>query len=336
MPAAAVASKRPGADNKGAGKPLTDTERKLRNLGLVLPEDFVLHLPLRYEDETRVIPISSLRPGFSGQVEGEITKSEVLYRPRRQLTATLADETGELQLRWLNFYPSQQKQITVGKRLRARGEVRTNMFGRQMVHPRMTNADAPLPTALTPVYPTTEGLPQLTLRRAIAQALDRADLSDTLPDEARQRYDLPPFEPAIRALHTPAQGESEQALLDRVHPAWRRIKFDELLAQQLSLAAARAARRVKEAESLPVRNEPGGLVDKLYAKLPFKLTGAQERVVQEISADLAKPYPMHRLLQGDVGSGKTVVAAIAAAQAIASGAQAVSYTHLTLPTILLV
>jgi ATP-dependent DNA helicase RecG len=210
MPAAAAASKRPGADNKGAGRAMTDTERKLRNLGLVLPEDFVLHLPLRYEDETRIMPISALRPGFAGQVEGEITKSEVLYRPRRQLTATLADDSGELQLRWLNFYPSQQKQVTVGKRLRARGEVRGGLFGREMVHPRMTNADAPLPTALTPVYPSTEGLPQLTLRRAIAQALDRADLSDTLPDEARARYDLPPFEPAIRALHTPAQGESEQ------------------------------------------------------------------------------------------------------------------------------
>ncbi|MCH4590491.1 ATP-dependent DNA helicase RecG, partial [Achromobacter xylosoxidans] len=168
---------------------------------MVLPEDFVLHLPLRYEDETRVIPISQLRPGFAGQVEGEITKSEVLYRPRRKLTATLADDSGELQLRWLNFYPSQQKQVSVGKRLRARGEVRGGLFGREMVHPRLTNADAPLPTALTPVYPSTEGLPQLTLRRAIAQALDRADLSDTLPPQALARYDLPPFAPAIRALH---------------------------------------------------------------------------------------------------------------------------------------
>ncbi|MFG0230836.1 ATP-dependent DNA helicase RecG [Achromobacter sp. 413638] len=321
MPAAAAAPKRASAAKGGAGKPLTDTERKLRNLGLVSPEDFVLHLPLRYEDETRVVPIASLRPGFSAQVEGEITKSEVLYRPRRQLTATLADDSGELQLRWLNFYPSQQKQVTVGKRLRARGEVRGGLFGREMVHPRMVNADAPLPTALTPVYPSTEGLPQLTLRRAIAQALDRADLSDTLPPVARERYALPLFEPAIRALHTPAQGESEQALLERVHPAWRRIKFDELLAQQLSLAAARAARRVKEAAPLPPSDAPDGVVARLYETLPFKLTGAQQRVVREIAADLAQPYPMHRLLQGDVGSGKTVVAAIAAAQAIAAGAQ---------------
>jgi len=316
MTAAAVAG-----GQSAARKPMTDTERKFRNLGLVLPEDFILHLPLRYEDETRVVPIASLRPGAPAQVEGRIVRSEVLYRPRRQLTATLADETGELQLRWLNFYPSQQKQLAAGKRLRARGEVRGGLFGREMVHPRMSSADTPLPTALTPVYPSTEGLPQPVLRRAIAQALDRADLSDTLPEAARERYGLMPFEPAIRALHTPAQGEPEQALLDRVHPAWRRIKFDELLAQQLSLAAARAARRVKEAEPLPARTARGGLVDRLYEALPFRLTGAQERVVREISADLAKPYPMHRLLQGDVGSGKTVVAAIAAAQAIEAGAQ---------------
>ena len=164
--------------------------------------------------------------------------------------------------------------------MRARGEVRGGLFGREMVHPRMVNADAPLPTALTPVYPSTEGLPQLTLRRAIAQALDRADLSDTLPPVARERYALPLFEPAIRALHTPAQGESEQALLERVHPAWRRIKFDELLAQQLSLAAARA-RRVKEAAPLPPSDAPDGLVARLYETLPFKLTGAQQRVVRK-------------------------------------------------------
>ena len=320
MPAAAAAPKRASAAKGGAGKPLTDTERKLRNLGLVSPEDFVLHLPLRYEDETRVVPIASLRPGFSAQVEGEITKSEVLYRPRRQLTATLADDSGELQLRWLNFYPSQQKQVTVGKRLRARGEVRGGLLGREMVHPRMVNADAPLPTALTPVYPSTEGLPQLTLRRAIAQALDRADLSDTLPPVARERYALPLFEPAIRALHTPAQGESEQALLERVHPAWRRIKLDELLAQQLSLAAARRAARQGSRAAAAQRR--AGRAGGPAVRNPCRsLTGAQQRVVREIAADLAQPYPMHRLLQGDVGSGKTVVAAIAAAQAIAAGAQ---------------
>lgn len=316
----------------GPARSLTDVQRKLHSLGLVTPNDCVLHLPLRYEDETRVVPIGSLRPGAPAQVEGEILRSEVLFRPRRQLTAVMADDSGELQLRWLNFYPSQQKQLTPGRRLRARGEVRGGLFGREMVHPRMTSADTALPEALTPVYPSTDGLTQPSLRKAIAQALDQADLSDTLPAEALERYDLMPFEPAIRLLHAPPPGISEQDLIERGHPAWRRIKFDELLAQQLSLAAARAARRSIRAVPLPPQapqpganasgsDMPRDLVARLYQALPFTLTAAQQRVIKEISADLAQPYPMHRLLQGDVGSGKTVVAAVAAAQAMACGAQ---------------
>ncbi|MBV7486207.1 ATP-dependent DNA helicase RecG [Bordetella sp. BOR01] len=320
MPATAAARKTPGAAS-GAGRSLTDVQRKLHSLGLLTADDCILHLPLRYEDETRVVSIGSLRPGAVAQVEGEILRSEVLYRPRRQLTAVMADGSGELQLRWLNFYPSQQKQLAIGRRLRARGEVRGGLFGREIVHPRMGSAETALPDALTPVYPSTDGLSQPSLRKAIAQALQQADLGDTLPPAALQRYELMAFEPAIRLLHAPPPGVSEQDLVERGHPAWRRIKFDELLAQQLSLAAARAARRIIKAEPLPTQNGPGGLVARLYAALPFQLTGAQQRVVQEICADLGKPYPMHRLLQGDVGSGKTVVAAIAAAQAIACGAQ---------------
>lgn len=296
-------------------------ERKLQSLGLHGPEDFLLHLPLRYEDETRVVPIGSLRPGYPAQVEGEVLRSEVMYRPRRQLTAVLADDSGELQLRWLNFYPSQQKQLEKGRRLRARGDVRGGLFGREMVHPRMSNADTALPEALTPVYPSTDGLPQPTLRRAVTQALESADLSDTLPDSVRGRYGLMAFEPAIRLLHAPPPGVSGHELAERAHPAWRRIKFDELLAQQLSLAAARAGRRSKRADRLPMPRQPGNLVERLYAALPFALTRAQQRVVDEIAVDLDQPYPMHRLLQGDVGSGKTVVAAVAAAQAISCGAQ---------------
>jgi len=323
-----AASLRPEAKSgtkSGPARSLTDVQRKLHSLGLLTPNDCILHLPLRYEDETRIVPIGSLRPGAPAQVEGEILRSEVLFRPRRQLTAVMADDSGELQLRWLNFYPSQQKQLTPGRRLRARGEVRGGLFGREMVHPRMTSADAALPEALTPVYPSTEGLTQPSLRKAIAQALDQADLSDTLPDEALQRYALMPFAPAIRLLHAPPPGLSEQDLVERGHPAWHRIKFDELLAQQLSLAAARAARRSIRAVPLPLQADPadagGDLVARLYRALPFTLTAAQQRVIKEISADLAQPYPMHRLLQGDVGSGKTVVAAVAAAQAIACGAQ---------------
>jgi len=321
MPAATAAARKTSGAAIGAGRALTDVQRKLHSLGLVTAEDCILHLPLRYEDETRIVPIGSLRPGATAQVEGEILRSEVLYRPRRQLTAVMADDSGELQLRWLNFYPSQQKQLAIGRRLRARGEVRGGLFGREIVHPRMSSAETPLPDALTPVYPSTDGLPQPSLRKAIGQALQQANLDDTLPPAALERYDLMPFAPAIRLLHAPPPGVSEQDLIERGHPAWRRIKFDELLAQQLSLAAARAARRSIRAEPLPAQGGPGGLVARLYAALPFQLTGAQQRVVQEIAADLAKPYPMHRLLQGDVGSGKTVVAAIAAAQAIACGAQ---------------
>ncbi|OZI34911.1 ATP-dependent DNA helicase RecG [Bordetella genomosp. 10] len=309
------------ADKADGAAPRSDLERRLRTLGLTTSMDLVLHLPLRYEDETRVIPISALRPGYPAQVEGEITRCEVTYRPRRQLTAAIADESGELQLRWLNFYPSQQKQLTVGRRLRARGEVRGGIFGREMVHPRMASADAPLATSLTPVYPTTEGLQQPVLRKAIAQALAETDLGDTLPDAVRERYDLQPFDASIRLLHAPPPGVSEDALIERAHPAWLRVKFDELLAQQLSLAAARAARRANRAMPLRATDAPDGLVARLYGVLPFTLTAAQMRVVAEIRADLGQPYPMHRLLQGDVGSGKTVVAAIAAAQAIEAGAQ---------------
>ena len=311
----------PGVATPSVATPRTESGRRLQALGLNEPADFVLHLPLRYEDETRVVRIADLRPGLPAQVEGQISHCEVQYRPRRQLKAVITDDSGELHLRWLNFYPSQQRQLAVGKRLRVRGEVRIGLFGREMVHPRLGSADAPLAQALTPVYPTTEGLHQPVLRKAIAQALETADLSDTLPPAALQRYELPPFESSIRLLHAPPPGVSEAALMERAHPAWRRIKFDELLAQQLSLAAARAARRTHRAPPLPLAERDDSLVARFHRALPFALTGAQQRVVADIAADLARPYPMHRLLQGDVGSGKTVVAALAAAQAIAAGAQ---------------
>ncbi|VCU72488.1 ATP-dependent DNA helicase RecG [Pigmentiphaga humi] len=303
---------------------LTPQQRKMRKLGLVAADDFVLHLPLRYEDETQVTPIGRLIPGMWAQVEGEVTRCEVAYRPRRQLVAAIRDETGELGLRYLNFYPSQQKQLAVGRRIRARGEARGGFFGMEMVHPRTTVAgdDAPLPDRLTPVYPTTEGLPQATLRKAIAAALKTADLADTLPQPLLQRYGLMPFGESVRLLHAPPPEVATESLVDRAHPAWLRIKFDELLAQQLSLARARAARLDKRAPPLARSTAPDGLVARLLATLPFALTGAQQRVREEIAADLARPHPMQRLLQGDVGSGKTVVAALAAAQAIDNGFQA--------------
>src|SRR5690606_18197271 len=272
-----------------------------------------------YEDETRIMPIESVQAGASAQVEGEIIRSEVQFRPRRQLHATIQDESGQLALRWLNFYPNQQKQVEAGKRVRIRGEVRSGFGGCEIVHPRVTVAGLPLPTALTPVYPTTDGLSQLSLRKAIDGALAVADLSDSLPDELCQRYGLIPFEQAIRILHHPPANVSYADLIEREHPAWVRIKFDELLAQQLSLAAARAARRRQRAPALTAAKT--ALPQQLKASLPFELTGAQARVIAEISQDLQRTFPMHRLLQGDVGSGKTIVAAFAAVQAIASGCQ---------------
>lgn len=310
----------PSSGSSGAGSKTTSAhERRLLRLGLRQLSDFVVHLPLRYEDETRIHRIADIHPGQHVQLEGRVVDTQVQYRPRRQLTARLQDQSGQIGLRWLHFYPSQIKQLESGKELRVRGEVRRGFGGLELVHPRITVAGTPLPKALTPVYPTTDGLSQAALRKAIDHALERTDLSDTLPPEVTERWDLLPFDRAIRSLHRPPPDVTEQDLLERKHPAWQRIKFDELLAQQLSLAAARAARHRQGAT--PLEGGDGSLVRALRASLPFTLTAAQERAIHEILDDVARPYPMHRLLQGDVGSGKTIVAAFAAAQAIASGKQ---------------
>jgi ATP-dependent DNA helicase RecG len=299
-------------------------QNKLEKLGLRTAMDLVLHLPMRYEDETRIAPIR--QAGFIGsspvQVEGLITSCEIQYRPRRQLVATIADDSGQLAMRFLNFYGSQVKQLAEGARVRARGEVRNGFFGAEMVHPtyKIVEEGEALPTALTPVYPSGEGLPQSYLRKAIAGALTRIDWRDTLPESMRNALDLQAFEPAVRLLHNPPADVDENALADRSHPAWTRMKFDELLAQQLSMKRAQSARRAKGAVALPT---VGDLSHAFLATLPFRLTGAQQRVLDEIRTDLRESFPMQRLLQGDVGSGKTVVAALAATQAIDSGFQAV-------------
>ena len=300
------------------------TVDKLARLGLRTDMDLVLHLPLRYEDETTIVPIrdAGFMAGQTVQVEGLVTSCEVQFRPRRQLVVTMADETGQLVMRFLNFYGSQTKQMAEGNRVRARGELRHGFFGAEMVHPlyRMVLEGAPLPLALTPVYPSGEGLPQAYLRKAIGGAMARVEWRDTLADKLRERLDLMPFEDAVRLLHNPSPDIDEGALSDRSHPAWVRMKFDELLAQQLSLKRAQVARRAKGAAPLA---KIGALSQAFQQRLPFSLTAAQQRVLQEIRRDLLAAFPMQRLLQGDVGSGKTVVAALAAAQAIDSGFQAV-------------
>ncbi|MES2128055.1 MAG: ATP-dependent DNA helicase RecG [Pseudomonadota bacterium] len=298
-------------------------ESKLAKLGLHTDMDLVLHLPMRYEDETEVVLIrdACLRGGHVAQVEGIVTKNEITFRPRRQLLVTIADESGTLFLRFMNFYTSQVKQLAEGTRVRVRSELKHGFFGAEMVHPayKVINEGAPLPTALTPVYPSGEGLSQAILRRAINDAMKRVDWRDTLPAALLSKMRLSDFEPAVKLLHYPPQDIDEHALIERSHPAWTRMKFDELLAQQLSLKRAQVARRAKGA---PLLKAIGTLSDAFLKALPFKLTGAQERVLKEIRADLRHGYPMQRLLQGDVGSGKTVVAALAAAQAIDSGYQA--------------
>lgn len=289
-------------------------------LGLATYADLLLHLPLRYEDETRITPIAHVLHGELAQVQGVVTHCEVQYKPRKQLVARIQDAEGELSLRFLHFYGSQTKQFAIGNIIRAVGEVRGGFFGLEMVHPRcrVVSVDAGLPESLTPVYPAAAGVSQSLLRKQIGLVLAQADMTDTLPDAVRAQFQLMGFAESVQILHHPSPDVALSALLDRTHPAWRRIKFDELLAQQLSLRVARQTRRALGA---PVIGNTSTLPDQLLANLPFELTQAQQRVWHQIRDDMGAAYPMQRLLQGDVGSGKTVVAALAAAQAIGAGYQ---------------
>jgi ATP-dependent DNA helicase RecG len=296
------------------------TRDKLAKIGIVNRFDLVLHLPLRYEDETQIVRIDDLQAGIDSQVEGEIIHAEIAFRPRRSLICQLKDDSGILFLRFLNFYPSQQKQLAVGKRIRALGAARIGYFGMEMVHPKCRTAgeNTPLKQALTPVYPTTAGLPQSTLIKHIHAALNELDLPDTLPPKILAKLQLPSFADSVKLLHNPPPSIDEEALLERAHPAWLRIKFDELLAQQLSMRVHYRKRQQRTAPQLPGK---GHLTAALLKVLSFALTDAQQKVLREISLDLTRPHPMQRLLQGDVGSGKTVVAALAALQAIENGYQ---------------
>ena len=300
---------------------LTDaTAGKLAKLHIRSLWDAVLHLPLRYEDETHITLIKDAPVGVSCQVEGEVMHQEIQFRPRRQLIAQIRDQSGSvLHLRFIHFYPSQQKQLAKGKRIRAIGEIRHGFFGDEMVHPKIRDAESQsLAESLTPVYPTVSGLSQPTLRRIIRQALEQTDLADTLPESLLDKLKLPPLAESLHLLHAPPPEYSISQLSDGSLPAWQRLKFDELLAQQLSMRLARAQRL--SGQAVPLVGD-GSLAEPLVQSLPFALTAAQERVLAEIRQDLAQPHPMHRLLQGDVGSGKTIVAALSALAAIEAGAQ---------------
>ncbi|MDP2694859.1 MAG: ATP-dependent DNA helicase RecG [Gallionella sp.] len=296
------------------------TLSKLAKLGIHHRSDLLLHLPLRYEDETHLAPIATLQPGMNAQVQGVITHSEITFRPRRTLVCRLQDNGSELYLRFLNFYPSQQKQLAEGKQIRAVGEARMGYYGLEMVHPkcRAVDDDTPLQPSLTPVYPTTAGLSQAALRKLIANALDTLPLAETLPGTLLQKMKLASFADSVRLLHNPPPDVSAASLEQRSHAAWRRIKFDELLAQQLSM---RAHHRERGKRAAPILAPQHRLTAQLIKDLPFALTSAQQKVYAEIGRDLAQPHPMQRLLLGDVGSGKTVVAALAALQTIENGYQ---------------
>ncbi len=306
--------------------PKSPAQKALDKLGLQRDIDLALHLPLRYEDETRLTPLAGAREGEIVQFEGQVTHSEIFIRSRRQLLVTVDDGTGSCVLRFLNFYPSHQKTLSVGAWVRVRGELRGGFLGREMVHPAFRLAGGELPGALTPVYPTSAGLPQTYLRKAVLSGLERADLEETIPAPflSSGPQGLFSLREALQFLHHPTPDVALATLENHSHPAWQRLKAEELLAQQLSQLQAR---RVRAAMRAPALNGPAmrgthcTLQEQLLERLPFRLTAAQQRVGKDIEADLKKNVPMHRLLQGDVGAGKTVVAALAAARCIDAGWQ---------------
>ncbi|WP_198969206.1 ATP-dependent DNA helicase RecG [Xylophilus sp. ASV27] len=333
---APAAAPRPAPAKKAAASP---ARQALLKLGLRRDIDLALHVPLRYEDETRIQRIADTRHGETAQVVGTVVHSEVVLQPRRQLKVLIDDGSDTLELRFFTFYPSHRKALAEGAQVRVRGEVRGGFAGRQMLHPAFKPADAPLPAGLTPVYPASAQLPQAYLRKAVQTGLSRADLSETLPPGAppypggpgiygkkgpQPRWSLGD---ALRFLHYPAPDTALATLEDRSHPAWQRLKAEELLAQQLSQLEAKRARDGLRAPLLQAASDADALPAQLLAALPFDLTAAQRRVVEEIAQDLARPapgggaVPMHRLLQGDVGAGKTVVAALAACICIEAGHQ---------------
>jgi ATP-dependent DNA helicase RecG len=315
--------RRPVTGLKGVGPALA---RRLTKLGIETVADLLFWLPNRYEDRTRLVPIGSLRAGSRAAVEGTIELAEVVFRGRRSLLVRLSDGTGFLTLRFFHFSGAQQQQLVRGTRLRCFGEVRRGKHGPEIVHPEYKNADAPdtqaVQDALTPIYPATEGIQQGRLRNLTAQALaavSDGELPDWLPAEIQREMKLPGLREALQYVHRPPPDAKLAQLEQGRHPAQRRLAFEELLAHQLSLRQLRNEVRRDPAWPIAV---PGKLAERLLATTGFTLTGAQRRVIGEIRRDIAIAHPMLRLVQGDVGSGKTIVAALAAADAVEADRQA--------------
>jgi ATP-dependent DNA helicase RecG len=311
---------------KRAGPRLAQT---LKRLDITTLQDLLFHLPLRYQDRTRVTPMAQLRPGGEAVIEGEIIGNSVQYGRRRSLLVQLSDGGGVVQLRFFHFNGKQQAMLEPGARLRCYGEVRLYQRQLEMIHPeyqRLFDEQAPPAQAqyLTPIYPATEGVRQATLRALIEQLIEddahlKLKLTEWLPQTLLQRQQFPPLEQAVAYLHKPPPGAPLQKLEEGRHRAQQRLAFEELLAHHLSMRLLRRKQRRHAAPSLANENRP--LSEALITRLPFDLTGAQRRVLEEIRKDLCTPHPMQRLLQGDVGSGKTVVAALAALQAVQCGYQ---------------
>lgn len=296
-----------------------------QKLGLTRWLDVALHFPLRYENESNVWPISRVLPGQSVQIQVRVVSARIVFRPRRMLVVQVEDDTGSAMLRFIYFKDAQKNAYVPGAKLRVLGEARKSLAGLEFIHPRTRSGwlekEALVAQPLVPVYPTTTGLAQHVLRRAVMKALDQALPHEWLPQSFLNQHKLMSLPDAIRLIHTPPADAEASGLIhqiaEREGPAWDRIRLDELLAQQIAMRRARRLKRHETAQSLSAQ----GVVTALMHSLPFQLTAAQHRVWLEISQDLGRASPMQRLLQGDVGSGKTVIAALAAAQAVSSGAQ---------------
>ena len=329
MPQTSKSSIKSNTNEKPAKKKaetVTVAERVAR-MGLINDWDFVLHLPLRYEDETRITRICDLKAGDWAQIQGTVISSRTQGGRFMQLIASVSDSTANIEIRFLHFYPKMRERFKSGTLLRLSGQVQQQPVqfggGLQMLHPKIKDPitdTSELPSTLTPVYPAGEHITQTWLRKRIDRAMLDVDLTDIVPASFTQSLSLPTLRDALKSLHHPSPGADYEAYSERRTPEWRRLKFDELLAQQLTL---RYAREVKSELQAPrLLGTHGNLREKLTASLPFSLTGAQKRVLVEIYTDLAQNAPMNRLVQGDVGCGKTIVAALSALQAVDSGYQA--------------
>lgn len=315
---------------KGVGPKLAEN---LLRMGVERIGDLLCLLPIRYEDRTEIRPLGGLKPGEKVLVEGELELAEVVFRHRRSLLCRISDGTGAIVLRFFHFRKTQQQTLSRGVRLRCFGNVRAGPTGLEMIHPEykiLTAGSEPLTNVMTPIYPTTEGLQQQRLRRLTQQAVDileHVPLTDYLRDQLPE--DWPTLNQALRFLHGPPQGSKLDLLLHGTHPCQRRMALEELVAQRLSLRQLNIRRMRSRATPLKDVNK---LVPQLRSQLPFVLTSAQETALDDILSDIATVVPMHRLLQGDVGSGKTIVAAIAALVSASAGSQ----TGFMAPTELLV